>query len=289
MQLKKLLGLFGVLFIPIFPLNLISAELNEENQNNSKTLSIKNELKKSKNRIIFQKNYKIDENIILGNIDVIIRPYELSAEQIPEWWSEKQAYDMSFILLNALNYYPGLNVFLEKTWEEKLLEGENISENISLVNTNNKKIIISPFVDDFKFQVLTPKTRGIGVGIVAFNRKTCVNETFLSTKYQFASPLEPIFNMEDITSKQLLIKKKSGSSLNANLLIVGMGGGKFKAPKKPIKEIIYNSIVDSAEGLYCSLTNNQECIKYYQEREYQFPTIEKKGNKRKKKKKDKSC
>tara|TARA_Y100001968_G_scaffold77836_1_gene69113 strand:+ start:727 stop:1587 length:861 start_codon:yes stop_codon:yes gene_type:complete len=286
MRLKKLLGLVVVLLNPIFSLNLISAELNEDNQNNSKTLSIENELTKSRNRIFFQENYSIDENIVLGNIDVIIRPYQLSAEEIPEWWSEKQAYDMSFILFKALNYYPGLNVFLQKTWEEKLLEGENISEEISLVKTNNKKIIISPLVDDFKFQVLTPKTRGIGVGIVAFNRKTCINETFLSTKYKFTSPLDPSFYMEDITSKQLLIKKKSGSSLNANLLIVGMGGGKFKAPKKPVKEIIYNSIVDSAEGLYCSLTNNQECIKHFQEREYEYPTVEKK---RKKQKKDKSC
>ena len=286
MRLKKLLGLVVVLLNPIFSLNLISAELNEDNQNNSKTLSIENELTKSRNRIFFQENYSIDENIVLGNIDVIIRPYQLSAEEIPEWWSEKQAYDMSFILFKALNYYPGLNVFLQKTWEEKLLEGENISEEISLVKTNNKKIIISPLVDDFKFQVLTPKTRGIGVGIVAFNRKTCINETFLSTKYKFTSPLDPSFYMEDITSKQLLIKKKSGSSLNANLLVAGIGGGKFKAPEKPIKEIIYNTIVDSAEGLFCSLTNNKKCIKYYQEREYQFPTIEKK---RKKKKKDKSC
>ena len=104
---------------------------------------------------------------------------------------------------------------------------------------------------------------------------------FLSTRYVFDSNID----IEDIESKQLLVKKKSGSSLNANLLIVSGGGGKFKPPEKPVKEIVYNSITDSAEGLYCALTNNGECIKYYQEREYQFPTVEKK----RKKKKDKSC
>jgi len=49
---------------------------------------------------------------------------------------------------------------------------------------------------------------------------------------------------------------------------VGAGGGKFKASEKPLKEVVYNSITDSAEGLYCALTNNGECSKYYQEREY---------------------
>ena len=286
MLLKIIFGLFSVSFIPILQLDLISSELNIENQNNTKILEIKKDLKKSRDRIISTENYSLDENSVLSNIDLIIRPYELSSDQIPEWWSEKQAYDMSFVLFNALGSYPGLNVFLEKTWEEKILEGENISKEISLGSSNNKKIIISPYVDDFKFQVLTPKTRGIGIGIVAFNRKTCTNETFLSTKYKFDSPMDLSFYMEDITSKQLLVKKKSGSSLNANLLVGGIGGGKFKAPEKPIKEIIYNSIVDSAEGLYCSLTNNIKCIKHYQEREYKFPTVEKKS---KKGKKDKSC
>ena len=286
MILKIILSLLSISFIPIFQLDLISSELNKESQTNSKVSQIKKDLMKSRDKIISTENYSLDKNSVLDNIDVIIRPYALSSEKVPEWWSEKQAYDMSFVLYNALSYYSGLNVFLEKTWEEKILEEENISKEISVGSPNKKKIIISPFVNDFKFQVLTPKTRGIGIGIVAFNRKTCTNETFLSTQYKLNSPSDLTFYMEDINTKQLLVKKKSGSSLNANLLVAGIGGGKFKAPEKPIKEIIYNSIVDSAEGLYCSLTNNTKCIKYYQEREYEFPTVEKK---RKKKKKDKSC
>ena len=136
-------------------------------------------------------------------------------------------------------------------------------------------------MEDFKFQVLTPKKRGIGLVVISISSKTCINETFLATRYIFDSNID----IQDIESKQLLVKKKSGSSLNANLFFVSAGGGKFKAPEKPVKEVVYNSIVDSAEGLYCALTNNGDCMKYYQDRDYQFPTVEKK----RKKKKDKSC
>ena len=54
----------------------------------------------------------------------------------------------------------------------------------------------------------------------------------------------------------------------ANLLFVGAGGGKFMVPEKPVKEVIYYSNVYSAEGLFCSLTDNKNCVKYNQEREY---------------------
>ena len=59
------------------------------------------------------------------------------------------------------------------------------------------------------------------------------------------------------------------------IFFVGAGGGKFKAPEKPVKEVIYNSIVDSAEGLFCSIIDNKNCVKFYQEKEYEFPTVEK--------------
>ena len=40
--------------------------------------------------------------------------------------------------------------------------------------------------------------------------------------------------IDDIVFKELLDKKKKGSSLNANFLFVGAEGGKFKAPEKPV-------------------------------------------------------
>ena len=262
-----------------FSFQLFASEIN---QSKSKIELIEEDLEKSRSDVLSSRQYSLNKDLTSEEIDVVIRPYELSAEQSPDWWSEKQSYDMSFLLVKALNNYPGINASLEKTWEERILEKENLLNKKKESYINENRVIITPFVEDFKFQVLTPKKRGIGLVVISISSKTCINETFLSTRYEFDSNID----IDDIESKQLLVKKKSGSSLNANLLFVGAGGGKFKAPEKPVKEVVYNSITDSAEGLFCALTNNGECMKYYQEREYQFPTVEKK---RKKKKKDKSC
>ena len=276
-NLAVLLTISAVLFSSGF--DLFASEIN---QSKSKIELIEEDLEKSRNNVLSSREYSLEKDLTSEEIDVVIRPYKLSAEQSPDWWSEKQAYDMSFLLVKALNNYPGINASLEKTWEERILEKENLLNNKKESDINENRVVITPFVEDFKFQVLTPKKRGIGLVVISISSKTCINETFLSTRYEFDSNID----IDDIESKQLLVKKKSGSSLSANLFFVGAGGGKFKAPEKPVKEVVYNSIVDSAEGLYCALTNNGECIKYYQEREYQFPTVEKK---RKKKKKDKSC
>ena len=274
-NLAVLLTISAVLFPSGF--DLFASEIN---QSKSKIELIEEDLEKSRSEVLSSRQYSLDKDLNSEEINVVIRPNKLSAEQSPDWWSVKQAYDMSFLLVKALNNYPGINASLEKTWEERILEKENLL--IYKKNYDIKKgIFITPFVEDFKFQVLTPKKRGIGLVVISLSSKTCINETFLSTRYEFDSYID----IGDIESKQLLVKKKSGSSLNANLFFVGAGGGKFKAPEKPVKEVVYNSITDSAEGLYCALTNNGECIKYYQEREYQFPTVEKK----RKKKKDKSC
>ena len=281
MKIKFNLAILFTIASVLFPFNL-DLFASETNQKKSKIELIEQDLEQSRNDILSSREYSLEKDLTAEDIDVVIRPYKLTAEQSPEWWSEKQAYDMSFLLVKALNNYPSINASLEKTWEERILEKENLLNNKKESYINEKRVIITPFVEDFKFQVLTPKKRGIGLVVISISSKTCINETFLATRYIFDSNID----IEDIESKQLLVKKKSGSSLNANLLFVGAGGGKFKAPEKPVKEVVYNSIVDSAEGLYCALTNNGECIKYYQEREYQFPTVEKK---RKKKKKDKSC
>ena len=281
MKIKFNLAILFTIASVLFPFNL-DLFASETNQKKSKIELIEQDLEQSRNDILSSREYSLEKDLTSEEINVVIRPYKLTADQSPEWWSEKQAYDMSFLLVKALNNYPGINASLEKTWEERILEKENLLNNKKESDINENRVIITPFVEDFKFQVLTPKKRGIGLVVISISSKTCINETFLSTRYEFDSNID----IDDIESKQLLVKKKSGSSLNANLFIVGAGGGKFKAPEKPVKEIVYNSITDSAEGLYCALTNNGECIKYYQEREYQFPTVEKK---RKKKKKDKSC
>ncbi len=280
MKIKFNLAILFTIASVLFPFNL-DLFASETNQKKSKIELIEEDLKQSRNDILSSREYSLEKDLTSEEINVVIRPYKLTAEQSPDWWSEKQAYDMSFLLVKALNNYPGINASLEKTWEERILEKENLLNNKKESYINENRVIITPFVEDFKFQVLTPKKRGIGLVVISINSKTCINETFLSTRYEFDSNID----IDDIESKQLLVKKKSGSSLNANLLFVGAGGGKFKAPEKPIKKVVYNSITDSAEGLYCALTNNGDCVKYYQEREYQFPTVEKKRNK----KKDKSC
>ena len=279
LNLTILLTVVSVLFP--FNSNLLGSEIN---QKKSKIELIEEDLEIARNDVLSSRQYSLDKDFPYEPIDVVIKPYQLSAEIAPDWWSEKQAYDMSLLLVKALNNYPGLNATLEKTWEERILEKENL-----LIKNKesdiNKKIAVTPFVEDFKFQVLNPKKRGIGLVVISLSSKTCINETFLSTRYALDLPFDSDIPSEDIESKQLLVKKKSGSSLNANLFFVSAGGGKFKAPEKPVKEVVYNSVVDSAEGLFCALTKNGDCLKYYQEREYQFPTVEKK----RKKKKDKSC
>ena len=281
MNTKTPLTIILLFFSVLFPYKL-ELFASEKIQKKSKIELIEEDLEVARNVVLSSRGYSLNKNSSLEEINVIVNPYQLATEEAPDWWSEKQAYDMSFLLVKALNNYPGINASAEKTWEERILEKENLLINKKESYLNSNSVTISPFVEDFKFQVLTPKKRGIGLVVISISSKTCINETFLSTRYVFDSNID----IEDIESKQLLVKKKSGSSLNANLLFVGAGGGKFKAPEKPLKEVVYNSIADSAEGLYCALTNNGECIKYYQEREYQFPTVEKK---RKKKKKDKSC
>ena len=284
MNTKSYLAILFSIVSVLSPLNL-DLFASEINQNKSKIELIEEDLEKSRNDVLSSRKYSLEKDFPSEEVDVLIKPYQLDSEQTPDWWSEKQAYDMSFLLVKALNYYPGLNVSLKKTWEERILEKENLLINKKESEINDKAIIINPFLEDFKFQVLNPKKRGIGLVVISLSSKTCINETFLSTRYTFDLPSYSNIFIEDIESKQLLVKKKSGSSLNANLFFVSAGGGKFKAPEKPVKEVVYNSIVDSAEGLYCALTNKEDCIKYYQDREYQFPTVEKK----RKKKKDKSC
>ena len=284
MNTKTPLTIILLFFSVLFPYNL-ELFASEKIQKKSKIELIEEDLEVARNVVLSSRGYSLNKNSSLEEINVIVNPYQLATEEAPDWWSEKQAYDMSFLLVKALNNYPGINASAEKTWEERILEKENLLINKKESDINKNRVIISPFVDDFKFQVLTPKKRGIGLVVISLTNKTCINETFLATRYKFDSPLVPTNYIEDIESKQLLVKKKSGSSLSANFFYVSGGKGKFKAPEKPIKEVVYKTVVDSAEGLYCALTNNGNCIKYYQQRDFQFPTVEKK----RKKKKDKSC
>ena len=167
----------------MFPFNL-DLFASETNQKKSKIELIEEDLEKSRSDVLSSREYSLDKDLTSEEIDVVIRPYKLTAEQSPDWWSEKQAYDMSFLLVKALNNYPGLNASLEKTWEERILEKENLLINNESDSKTNR-IIVNPFVEDFKYQVLTPKKRGIGLVVISLSSKTCINQTFLSTRYAF--------------------------------------------------------------------------------------------------------
>ena len=306
-------------------------KIDEEKKALSKDERIEIELDSVREIMLNGRPYKRSNISNSPKYKITINPYQLTATEAPDWWSERQAYDISYVLLKALNHYPGLEAKLSSTWEQNLLEKENIfklpeneqkkvdldkKESESFITiiqdkvyrTLNKgnqsvsendvqlepkvkprNIYINPIINDYTFQILSPKVKGIGLGFVAINSKTCSNETFLDSSYQISKPFDAQssstgFILNEIVSKQLIAKKTKGSSLNFNLLVAGTGGGKYKPPEKPVKEIIYSSVVDAAEGIYCAISEDKQCIKYYAERDYEYPTVEKKRNKKKKKK-----
>ena len=121
MNKKFNLAILFAITVVSFPFNfhLFASEIN---QSKSKIELIEEDLEKSRNNVLSSREYSLDKDLTSEEIDVVIRPYKLTAEQSPDWWSEKQAYDMSFLLVKALNNYPGINASLEKTWEERILE-----------------------------------------------------------------------------------------------------------------------------------------------------------------------
>ncbi len=306
-------------------------KIDEERKALSKDERIEIELDSIREIILKSRTYKRSIRTNSPKYKITISPYELAGAEAPDWWSERQAYDISYVLLKALNHYPGLEAKLSRTWEQNLLEKENIfklpeneqkkvdldnkeSENfittiqdkfLRILNKGNQSVLkngvklepkvepqniyINPIINEYKFQTLSPKVKGFGLGFVALNSKTCSNETFLDSSYQISKPFDAQssssgFILDEIVSKQLITKKTKGSSLNFNLLVGGTGGGKYKPPEKPVKEIIYSSVVDAAEGIYCAISEDKQCLKYYAERDYEYPTVEKKSKKKKKKK-----
>ena len=141
LNLAILLSTASLLLLP--NIDLFASELT---QKKSKLELIEEDLENSRKDVLSSRQYSLNKDFSSEQLDVVIRPYQLSAEQSPDWWSEKQSYDMSFLLVKALNNYPGLNVSLEKTWEERILEKENLAINKIKPDTDKKKIIITPIV-----------------------------------------------------------------------------------------------------------------------------------------------
>ncbi len=263
---------------------------NNINKNESKDL-IMDELKKVRERELSQRTYKLDRNQVLEDTEIVISPYELRYGTLPDWWSEKQSYDMSFLLAKALEQYPGLSIKISKNWDDILLEKELNKKPNNGLNENVRRIYIKPYIDDYVFNTLRPKKRGVGLIVIAVTKKNCITETFLSTNYKIKDITEsnPKAFSKTIATKKLITRSTGGTSVNFNVGLAAFGGGDFKEPPKAqIKKIVYETVIDASEGIYCTLLNNKECVKYYKERKSESPSIEKR-NRRSKKVIDKSC
>ena len=237
------------------------------------------------------RDYQIDRNKELQNTEIIIAPYQINNKNPPDWWSEKQSYNISYLLSKALEYYPGLTIRTPKKWDEIILEKElGTKTKKNSRNTNERIVYIVPNINDYLFNTLRPKRRGVGLVVIAVTKKKCITETFLSTNYQIErygfSGEKEIQN--EISSNQLIKTVTGGTSVNLNIGLGAFGGGKFKEPPKAkVKEIVYKTVADSAEGIYCALLNQEDCLKFYKERKFESPTKDKK--RRREKIIDKSC
>ena len=169
------------------------------------------------------RDYQIDRNKELQNTEIIIAPYQINNKNPPDWWSEKQSYNISYLLSKALEYYPGLTIRTPKKWDEIILEKElGTKTKKNSRNTNERIVYIVPNINDYLFNTLRPKRRGVGLVVIAVTKKKCITETFLSTNYQIErygfSGDKEIQN--EISSNQLIKTVTGGTSVNLN---IGLG------------------------------------------------------------------
>ena len=259
-----------------------------------KDLTVEEELAKTKADILTKRPYKLEPENLKEITVILIKPTSLAGQVAPDWWSEKQAYDISKLYGLALAKYPGIKVQLSETWEDKILREES-PKNIDLVadqgsQTRVAKLAAKPLIHasarmelvaelkiiDYSFQYMPVRRRGVGLGFIALNSKECTTETFLKSETSVAKGLSPgaasikigMNSIEEISSQtvaqsRMILERSGGTSLNFNFLLGGAGGGNFLPPDKPLKRIIYETVVDAAEATYCLTTNQEECLRYY--------------------------
>jgi hypothetical protein len=268
----------------------LSAEKNAI-QEASPTSSITLGLQEARKKILADRPYKANRFERAPEVKLSIAPVTLKTESIPDWWSEKQGYDISKVLENAMSYYPGISLIPGKTWEEMSVQqelGAASSETPSkkqshlLGKKKDENIrLLKPEITNYQFQVFKPKKRGVGLIFIAITSKSCKTESFISfrndfihttesSKKQGLSSTEILGQVFDVS--RLLNSESGGTSLNLNAIVAGAGGGDFKPPERVTKELLYEAVVDIAEGTYCVLTNNKDCISYYNSRKQDKPT-----------------
>jgi len=293
MKNKKIKLLVGSIYLAAVSTNFASAETPKEIQTNG----VEQEISLAKERVLKERPYPKSSYQGTGRIKISLKPFTQSMEEPPDWWSEKQGYDLSTLLGKVLELYPDLEVMPFQTWENHLIDQEasklqdskNPSQNTntsisSIKAAGESNFSIAPSITGYSFKYLRPKKRGIGLGFIAITNKACTSESYIDTQYNITPfktrQIEPeLANGLAIESSlqisELIRKTTGGTSLNFNFLVGGAGGGGFEPPEKATKELIYNTLVDAAEQIHCKLINNESCLNYYSNRVKDKPTIEK--------------
>lgn len=261
------------------------------------------ELEKTRKAVLADRPYKKDYNSAKELITLKILPSTLAtAGPVPDWWSDKQSYDLARLYALALSHYPVFSVSPPENWNQKVLAQEglatlgtdsspaSLSSSASLgrssrLDLGERQLETSFDVDYYSFQYMPVKRRGIGFGFFAITNKECATETFmrssvvLGSGHSQHSPMrqDVMMNLagdkdDKVFYSRMIVNKTGGTSLNVNFLVGGAGGGNFNTPEKPLKKIIYESIVDGAEAAFCLAVNNKQCFDYYSKRPSLQPT-----------------
>lgn len=268
----------------------------------SASQSVEQELEAARKAVLEDRPYKLNFQGIQEVVSLDVLPSSLSSDAlVPDWWSEKQRYDLARLYAIALRYYPIFKVNDPESWDSKVLSREGLAPKPSdvsvspadrraqlrAVGLNNVRKQTRFDVDLYSFQHLPVKRKGIGIGFIAITNKQCSTETFLRSSVQLLSTTSEITpkgttssgiadvlnsDHETLVLNRMVVNKTGGTSLNLNFLVGGAGGGNFDAPAKPLKQIILDSIVDAAEAASCMASSNQACLDYYKNRPRLQPT-----------------
>jgi len=291
----------------LLPASLMAKPADRVGAEEQLPLTPEEELASARKDVLASRPYKINYELVREVFVLNVRPSSVVSQEPPDWWSEKQGYDLARLYAIALGKYPAFKVVPPPTWDEKSLLDEarsrgaaDDSEASSVLRQNgslvkrpsvlgNREFDIQLNVADYSFQHLPVKRRGVGFGFVALNAKECSTETYFKSEILLderrggtglTQATRNVANSdlaatedEKLVLDRLIIDKTGGASLNLNFLVGGAGGGNFTPPDKPLKKVIYQSVVDGAEAAFCLLTGQKDCIAYYKARALQAPSV----------------
>lgn len=283
---------FSITLFTLLAVTAISPPSSLAQDSTTLQATLEKELSESRNTVLKDRPYRLDPYAIKQVTIVRVKPSTQRSETVPEWWSDKQAYDLAELLSLALSRYAGIKAKPSQSWEQNLLDQEKSLSNkqtpAKAAETSNP--LGNPIIDtqmdilSYNFQHMPIKRRGIGLGFVAMTVKHCSTETHLKTAVSIERPLANKAQKESTSPTaindvgmqlpitRLINSSTGGASLNFNFLVGGAGGGNFVPPDKPLKKIILEGTVDAAEAIYCLITDQKDCLKYYEQRPHPNPS-----------------